>query len=142
MRYPNIVEFSVVGDYALFSDPITRVGGEKCTYQIPTYEALKGILSSVYWKPTIIWYIDKVRVASSNNSTGGARIMFSSLTLISTSLFNNSLFSLFILKSFLLNFVIFCSRKCIIEVYPDNVCHGCNFVLHFVLEYDIIYKNK
>lgn len=48
MRYPNIVEFSVVGDYALFSDPITRVGGEKCTYQIPTYEALKGILSSVY----------------------------------------------------------------------------------------------
>lgn len=62
MRNPNIVEFSVAGDYALFSDPITRVGGEKCTYQIPTYEALKGILSSVYWKPTIIWYIDKVRV--------------------------------------------------------------------------------
>lgn len=62
MRHPNIVEFSVVGDYALFSDPITRVGGEKCTYQIPTYEALKGILSSVYWKPTIVWYIDKVRV--------------------------------------------------------------------------------
>ena len=29
MRHPNIVEFSVVGDYALFSDPITRVGGEK-----------------------------------------------------------------------------------------------------------------
>src|SRR5699024_6388940 len=25
-------------------------------------EALKGILSSVYWKPTIIWYIDAVRV--------------------------------------------------------------------------------
>lgn len=62
MRHPNIVEFSVYGDYALFSDPIMRVGGEKCTYQIPTYEALKGILSSVYWKPTIIWYIDKVRV--------------------------------------------------------------------------------
>jgi CRISPR-associated protein Cas5d len=39
-----------------------RVGGEKCTYQIPTYEALKGIMMSVYWKPTIIWYIDKVRV--------------------------------------------------------------------------------
>lgn len=62
MRHPNMVEFSVFGDYALFSDPITRVGGEKCSYQIPTYEALKGILSSVYWKPTIIWYIDKVRV--------------------------------------------------------------------------------
>lgn len=60
--YPNIVEFQVSGDYALFSDPLTRVGGEKCSYQIPTYEALKGILSSVYWKPTIIWYIDKVRI--------------------------------------------------------------------------------
>lgn len=62
MRYPNIVEFKVTGDYALFSDPLMRVGGEKCTYQIPTYEALKGVLSSVYWKPTFIWYIDKVRV--------------------------------------------------------------------------------
>lgn len=62
MQHPNIVEFQVTGDYALFSDPITRVGGEKCSYQVPTYEALKGILSSVYWKPTIIWYIDAVRV--------------------------------------------------------------------------------
>ena len=60
--HPNIVEFEVYGDYALFSDPIMRVGGEKCTYQVPTYEALKGILSSVYWKPTIVWIIDKVRV--------------------------------------------------------------------------------
>lgn len=62
MQHPNIVEFQVSGDYALFSDPITRVGGEKSTYQVPTYEALKGVISSVYWKPTIIWYIDKVRV--------------------------------------------------------------------------------
>lgn len=60
--HPNIVEFEVYGDYALFSDPIMRVGGEKCTYQVPTYEALKGILSSVYWKPTIVWIIDRVRV--------------------------------------------------------------------------------
>lgn len=61
-KYPNIVEFEVSGDYGLFSDPIMRIGGEKCSYQVPTYEALKGILSSVYWKPTIIWYIDAVRV--------------------------------------------------------------------------------
>jgi CRISPR-associated protein Cas5d len=61
-RYPNIVEFEVTGDYALFSDPITRVGGEKCSYPVPTYEALKGIISSVYWKPTFIWIIDKVRI--------------------------------------------------------------------------------
>lgn len=61
-RFPNVVEFEVTGDYALFSDPVMRIGGEKCTYQIPTYEALKGILHSVYWKPTIIWIVDEVRV--------------------------------------------------------------------------------
>ena len=58
----NIVEFKVQGKYALFTDPLTKIGGEKSSYQIPTYEALKGILSSVYWKPTIVWFIDKVRV--------------------------------------------------------------------------------
>jgi len=58
----NIVEFKAFGKYALFTDPLTKIGGEKYSYQIPTYEALKGILSSVYWKPTIVWYIDKVRV--------------------------------------------------------------------------------
>ena len=62
MRFPNLVEFEVTGPYGLFSDPVMRVGGEKCSYQIPTYEALKGILSSVYWKPTFIWVIDKVRI--------------------------------------------------------------------------------
>jgi len=58
----NIVEFKVSGRFALFTDPLTKIGGEKFSYQIPTYEALKGIISSVYWKPTIIWYIDQMRV--------------------------------------------------------------------------------
>jgi CRISPR-associated protein Cas5d len=58
----NIVEFKVSGRYALFSDPINRIGGEKFSYQVPTYQALKGILESVYWKPTLIWIIDEVRV--------------------------------------------------------------------------------
>lgn len=58
----NKVEFKVYGKYALFTDPLTKIGGEKCSYQIPTYQALKGIMESVYWKPTIIWVIDKVRV--------------------------------------------------------------------------------
>ena len=61
-KYDNIVEFKVTGDYGLFSDPIMRIGGEKCSYQVPTYEALKGIMHSVYWKPTLIWIIDAVRV--------------------------------------------------------------------------------
>src|SRR6266487_1997283 len=58
----NIVQFKVTGKYALFTDPLTKIGGEKFSYQIPTYEGLKGTLSSVYWKPTIVWIIDKVRV--------------------------------------------------------------------------------
>lgn len=62
MQKPNSVELLVHGRYALFSDPITRVGGEKFTYQIPTYQALKGILESVYWKPTFTWVIDDLRV--------------------------------------------------------------------------------
>lgn len=62
MQHKNIVEFEVSGAYALFTDPIMRIGGEKCSYQVPTYEALKGIVSSIYWKPTLIWYIDAVRV--------------------------------------------------------------------------------
>lgn len=62
MENRNQVEFMVYGRQALFTDVLTRVGGERCTYMIPTYEALKGILHSVYWKPTIIWYIDSVRI--------------------------------------------------------------------------------
>lgn len=58
----NSVEFKITGRYALFSDPITRVGGEKFSYQVPTYQALKGIMESIYWKPTFIWYIDAVRI--------------------------------------------------------------------------------
>ena len=45
-----------------YTGSTTKVGGEKFSYQIPTYEALKGIVSSVYWKPTITWIIDKVRI--------------------------------------------------------------------------------
>ena len=56
------VEFKVSGRFALFTDPLTRIGGEKCSYHLPTYEALKGVAKSIYWKPTFVWIIDKVRV--------------------------------------------------------------------------------
>lgn len=58
----NQIEFIVHGKYGLFTDPVTKIGGEKFTYQIPTYQALKGIVESIYWKPTLIWYIDDIRV--------------------------------------------------------------------------------
>jgi CRISPR-associated protein Cas5d len=62
MSNKNSIEFKVYGRYALFTDPLTKVGGEKCSYHVPTYEALKGIVKSIYWKPTLIWVIDEVRV--------------------------------------------------------------------------------
>jgi CRISPR-associated protein Cas5d len=58
----NSIEFKVWARHALFTDPLTRTGGEKCSYHVPTYEALKGIAKSIYWKPTFIWVIDEVRV--------------------------------------------------------------------------------
>ncbi|WP_322907665.1 type I-C CRISPR-associated protein Cas5c [Paenibacillus sp. SGZ-1009] len=58
----NQIEFEVYGNYALFTDPLTRIGGEKFSYQVPTYQALKGITESIYWKPTITWYVDEVRI--------------------------------------------------------------------------------
>lgn len=58
----NTIEFKLWGRFALFTDPLTRIGGEKCSYHLPTYEALKGVCKSIYWKPTIIWVIDAVRV--------------------------------------------------------------------------------
>lgn len=62
MSHRNSIEFKVSARHALFTDPLTRVGGEKCSYHLPTYEALKGIAKSIYWKPTFIWIIDEVRV--------------------------------------------------------------------------------
>lgn len=62
MEKRNTVQFKVIGKYALFSDPITRPGGEKISYQVPTYQAVKGIIESIYWKPTFIWYVDKIRI--------------------------------------------------------------------------------
>lgn len=61
----NQIEFEVYGNYALFTDPLTKIGGEKMSYQIPTYQSLKGIVESIYWKPTIMWIIDEVRVMKS-----------------------------------------------------------------------------
>lgn len=62
MSNRNSIEFKVSARHALFTDPLTRIGGEKCSYHLPTYEALKGIAKSIYWKPTFIWVIDDVRV--------------------------------------------------------------------------------
>ncbi len=62
MQKENKITFRLTGRTALFSDPVTRVGGEKFSYSVPTYQALKGICESIYWKPTIVWIVDRVRI--------------------------------------------------------------------------------
>lgn len=54
--------YKLYGEYGLFTDPMSKGGGEKFTYQIPTYQALKGVTECIYWKPTLIWYIDEVKI--------------------------------------------------------------------------------
>lgn len=62
MSERNSIEFKVFARHALFTDPLSKIGGEKYSYHLPTYEALKGITKSIYWKPTITWIIDEARV--------------------------------------------------------------------------------
>lgn len=62
MKKANAIEFLLTGRRALFADPVTRVGGEKFSYQVPTYQALKGVCESIYWKPTFLWVVDSMRV--------------------------------------------------------------------------------
>ena len=48
MSHRNSHEFKVHARHALFTDPLSKIGGEKCSYHVPTYEALKGIAKSIY----------------------------------------------------------------------------------------------
>lgn len=59
---PNRIVMKVYGKYALFTDPMTKIGGEKSSMMIPSYETLKGIVCGNYWKPSIDWIIESVKV--------------------------------------------------------------------------------
>lgn len=54
------VKVSVWGDYALFSRPELKV--ERCSYDIMTPSAARGILEAIYWHPGMKWVIDKIYV--------------------------------------------------------------------------------
>lgn len=55
------VRVKVWGDYALFSRPEMKV--ERCTYDVMTPSAARGILEAVYWHPGLKWVIDKIYVS-------------------------------------------------------------------------------
>lgn len=56
------IRFKSWGDYALFTRPEFKV--EKCTYDIITPSAARGLLESIFWHPGLAWRIDRIRVCS------------------------------------------------------------------------------
>ena len=54
------VKVKVWGEYALFSRPEMKV--ERCTYDVMTPSAARGILEAIYWHPGMKWIIDKLYI--------------------------------------------------------------------------------
>lgn len=62
MDFKNTVHFELAGRYALFTDPLTGCGGEKCSLPVPTFEALKGAARGIYSSHEFCWTIQAVRI--------------------------------------------------------------------------------
>ena len=54
------VKVRVWGDYALFTRPEMKV--ERCSYDVITPSAARGILEAIYWHPGMRWIVDKIYV--------------------------------------------------------------------------------
>ena len=54
------VKVKVWGDFALFSRPEHKV--ERCSYDVMTPSAARGILDAIYWHPGLKWVVDKIYV--------------------------------------------------------------------------------
>lgn len=54
------VRVRVWGDYALFTRPEMKV--ERCSYDVITPSAARGILEAIYWHPGMRWVIDRIYV--------------------------------------------------------------------------------
>lgn len=54
------IKVRVWGDYALFSRPEMKV--ERCSYDVITPSAARGILEAIYWHPGLMWKIDRIFV--------------------------------------------------------------------------------
>lgn len=62
------VKVKVWGEYALFSRPEMKV--ERCSYDVITPSAARGILEAIYWHPGMKWVIDKIYVQKPVQFTG------------------------------------------------------------------------
>jgi CRISPR-associated protein Cas5d len=54
------IKLKVWGDYACFTRPEMKV--ERVSYDVITPSAARGILEAIYWKPAIVWVVDRIHV--------------------------------------------------------------------------------
>lgn len=54
------IKIHVWGDYALFTRPEMKV--ERCSYDVMTPSAARGILDAIYFHPGMKWIVDKIYV--------------------------------------------------------------------------------
>lgn len=54
------VKLRVWGDYASFNRPEMKV--ERVSYDVMTPSAARGILEAIYWKPEMLWVVDRIHV--------------------------------------------------------------------------------
>ena len=54
------IRLRVGGEYACFTRPEMKV--ERVSYDVMTPSAARGILEAIYWKPAIVWRIDRIHV--------------------------------------------------------------------------------
>lgn len=54
------VKLHIWGSYACFTRP--EMKAERVSYDVITPSAARGILEAIYWKPAIVWVIDKIHV--------------------------------------------------------------------------------
>lgn len=54
------IKLKVWGDYACFTRPEMKV--ERVSYDVMTPSAARGILEAIYWKPAIVWEVDRIHV--------------------------------------------------------------------------------
>src|SRR5208283_382910 len=54
------IKLLIYGDYASFNRPEMKV--ERVSYDVITPSAARGILEAIYWKPEMLWVVDKLHV--------------------------------------------------------------------------------
>jgi len=48
------------GEIAIFSRPEFK--GERMSYPVPTPSAMRGVIEAVFWKPEIVWRIERIKI--------------------------------------------------------------------------------